>query len=493
MKPRFLLFAVAVILFAPAASAQFGTEAFTEDFEDCFPGDDPEQTWYTYRDPSDLGACSADDAIGDDLSLRVRSPSGQSVTDKVVDFNLVAPAALSSTTFFVRGEPIANTTGGSNQFVAIESTAPRRSVAEFYVFCDVIDAPDGCEFRVRFEQADTHGQVLVNATQNETQFKVRMVFDWFEGTYRLFVDDVDDGVFPFLELPSNIQRVQIGQAKPSSGLNATFDDWTVNGAFAEPEEVVAGDAAEGIKNFLTNIQFTSTGSLFLFGVVLLIIMLAAVIVPLLALGRDNTVVPAVGFFAVLSVLWLIQMEIFPDWIGITLIIVTSALVGLVLRRVMLGIRDANTGPGLVAGSLGYFIIATTLLGLSGYAGENIFLPVDDLGIEPEADDLPENETVEQGFVESVLDCSVGIITFGTLGDCDRSTEGSAVKWVKTTADSIARVTATIFSYGKAAFTFVFQLLTFQLPIPVVFNMIIVLPPAASLAAYGLQIIRGVGG
>lgn len=481
-----------IILLAPIASGQFGTETFTEDFETCFPGEDPDQDWYDLRDPSDIGGCSTQNAMDGDLGMLVQSPSGQSLTDKNIDFDLEIPAALSSTTFFIAGEPIANTTGGSNQYVAIQSEAPRRTVAEFYVLCDVANATQGCEFRVRFQQIDTFGQILINGTNNQTQFKVHLVFDWFEGTYRLFVDDVDDGVFPFMELPNNIQRVRIGQAKASSGVNATFDGWTVDGAFEGVEEVVEGDAAEGIKNFLNDINFTTTGSLFLFGVVLLVIMVAAVVVPLLALGRDNTVVPAIGFFAVLAILWLIKMEIFPDWIGIVLIIVTSSLIGFVLRRVMLGIRDAGQGPGLVAGSLGYFIIATTFLGLSGYAGENIFLPTDDLGIEDGVDDLPDNETVEQGFVEQVLDCSVGIITFGTLGDCSRDTEGTIVKWTKDTVDNIARVTATIFSYGKAAFAFVFQLLTFQLPIPVVFNMIIVLPPAGALAAYGLQIIRGVG-
>lgn len=492
-----LLVLVAVLVVASSVQAQVGTQTFSENFEsftvNAFGQTLPDQSWYNYHEAENIGTVATTaPTIGGAKSFHVESPLGLPVTDKFADFDLEQAASLTSIDFRVKGSTIPANGNGSNQYVSLQSATPRRTIAEFYVFCDDASFPNGCEFRVRFDQADTIGQVLINSSMNLTEFRVQLAFDWFNAQYSLTVNGVPDGVFPFMELPSNFQRLRLAQYEATTPIDLAFDNWTVVGAFDGFADSGTGDAATGIRNFLTNIKFTTAGSLFAFGIVLLVVILAGVVVPLLVLGRDNSVTPAVSFLGVLTILWLVRMEILPEWVGIAIIIIAAAIVSFAVRSAILGIRDASQGPGLVAGSLGYFIIAATLLAFSGYAGADILLPTADLEIDDGASELPENETISQGFVEQVLDCSVGIITFGKFGDCERDSRGSAITWAKDTVDNIGRITAAIFSYAKTATIYLFQLLTFQLPIPVLFNMMIVLPPAAALATLAVQTIRGTG-
>ncbi len=498
---KYRLFALALLILSPGIAAQLGgTETFTEDFESFSPppaGTDlePDQDWYTYVDEQGIGSLSSSDPINGAVDLAINSPSGQSIGNKRVNFDLAFPASLNSTTFFVKGVNITDDPEGegSNQVIRLQSSAPRRTMVEFYVFCDNPDLPDGCQFRVRFDEVDTQGQVLVDYGNNQSTFKVHIVPNWFDGEYDLFVDDVDDGTFPFLESPSNIGRIQFAQAESDTPFNMRFDDWTITGAFEGDAVDLDDDAANFLKEYLQEINFTTESSKFIFGLILFVILAAAVIYPAMALGADNTITAAAGTYVALSALWLVQMEIFPDDVGIALIILCAAVVTFFIRRKLMGILDASQGPGLVAGSLGYFIITSTLLAYAGYAGEDIFLPIEGLTLdEEEVEALPENETVEQNWIVATIDCSVGIVTFGKFGDCSRDTEGKFITWAKDTIDNAARVAATIFSYGRAAVTYLFQGLTLQWPIPTVFNMIIVLPPAAALATLGIMIITRSG-
>jgi hypothetical protein len=109
--------------------------------------------------------------------------------------------------------------------------------------------------------------------------------------------------------------------------------------------------------------------------------------------------------------------------------------------------------------------------MSGYAATTITVPT-----APSTQD----SSTSQSFSSAVADCSLNILTLGLAGfGC--SQQHISHSW-KTITD--------VFGWIQEAFTFLFQLLTFQLPIPTVLNMMIVLPPAATLAAYAIQIIRG---
>lgn len=488
----------AALLFLLVLSGPALAATFSEDFEGFnLAGVDPEtkpsQDWYGFRDPGDIGNVSATAPIQGFQSLLVTQPAG-TYSSTSADLELVNPAQLSNITFKVKGSPPSETSGGTQQKLSITSSAPSRTVVEFFIICIDTSNPDACEFRVRWLQADSTGQVLINTTLGLTQFNVTVALDWRTPEFCLTVNGVDDGCFPFFELPGNVGRIRLSPVRTDYTTMLWFDEWVIDGAINATPTPVTGDAATGLKNFADDIRFTNPGSLFMLGLVILCILIAGVMVPLFALGRDNTVTPAMAIFTVLAVLWLVLMEWWPEWVGILLIIVVASLISLILRRVMLGIRDASKGAGLIVGCLGYFIIVATFLSFSGYAGASISLPTQDPTIDDPAD---VNQTYEQGFVEGTLDCAAHIVntaTFGLsglvgiAGDCDAKTVGKTVKFFK----EVGQVVATIFNYGKAALGFLFQLLTFQLPIPVIFNMMIVLPPAAALFTAAISIIRGVG-
>jgi len=471
------------------ASGAVSAVTFTEDFEGFSlfgldPTLKPDQDWYNYVEGFDVGNLTAEAPIPEGTqAFRFNSSVDVDLTTRSADFRLAVPIQLEETTFTVVGTTPNDNGIGSQQFVMLESSSPRRSIVEFYVFCRDTSNPDGCELRVRTELADTTGAVLINTSVGQTEFEIRVVFDWFTAEFQLFVDGVDDGTFPMLELPQDVGRLHFGQYRSDVPWVLTFDNWTVVGASDEVVGGIDADVAEGLQNFARDIRFTSGGSLFMLGLVVLIVLLAAVAVPMIILGLDNSTVPAIGFYGVLCVLWLVVMEWWPDWVGIALIITAASMIGMVLRKATLGIGNADSHAGLVVGALGYFIIASALLGFSGYAAEDIVLPTGQPDIVNDAG----NETTDnQSFLGAVSECifTGGAFTFGLTGDCSQTT-------VSKTWEKFTDAAATIFNWARTGMDFLFQLLTFRLPIPVIFNIMIVLPPAAALATVGISIVRGV--
>lgn len=471
MKNRNVAFGALALfmLVLPGVSAA----TFTEDFEDDSVGNNPEATFYSYTETLDAGyITSTAPLIGGVQSMKLEG-SGRGV------FTLAAGAQLSDLDFSIKGLTITEDGVGSRQVIKIQSAAPTRTLVEFYLLCDDAANPGGCDLNVRFENVDSVGETLVDASVGDSQFDIEITPDWSAGTYSLFVDGVDDGVFPFLELPSNVGQLVFEKAPGTKIMNVVFDDWFVDGA-SDAVASQEGDIGQGLKNWATDTNFTTTGSLMLLGFVFLGIMFLAVAVPLVSLGLDNTVVPAVSFFAALTVLWLVAMGWWPDWVGIGLIILVAALISLVIRQLLMGMRDANGGAGIVAGSLGYFIICTSLLGFSGYATESIEVPTSSLETPDDVEAQTNMSISQQSFAGAVAEC---VITF--FSDCSTKTES-------TTWATLTDVAGTIFNFARTAFTFLFQLLSFSLPIPVLFNAMIVLPPAAALATVGFGFITRSG-
>jgi len=460
---------LALILLAPGSLAV----SFTEDFEDDTPNQDPSSNFYTYTETTDLGFTTDVSPILEGLQSMKFEGSGSAA------FELAGPSQLTGINFTVQGITIDDDGVGSRQVIKLGSRAPDRTMVEFYLFCDDPSNPTGCELRVRFENVDSEGQVLIASSVGDSNFVINMVPDWTGGTYNLTVDGVDDGIFPFLELPQNIGKLTVAKPSGSLPVNMVFDAWSIDGSsgITVSED---GDIGTGLKQWANDVHFTSEASLFMLGLVVLAIITLAVAIPLLALGMDNTVVPSISFFVSLGVLWLILMGWWPQWVGIAMIILVAALISLVVRRLLMGIRDASTNAGIVAGSLGYFIIATSLLGFSGYATESIEVPTSSLET-PDDVEAQTNESIsQQSFTGAVAEC---VITF--FSDCSTKTESST--WA-----TLTDVAGTIFNFARTAFTFLFQLLTFSLPIPVIFNAILVLPPAAALATVGFSFITRSG-
>lgn len=482
MRLSWAVLAAVLIVAGPGMAA-----TLTEDFESFSPGAKPDQNWYDYTEADDVGDVDATELVifGNQSMFWNRSvTTGSTLSNRVGQFSLGVPSPLDEMNFTVEAVPPSNsTTNGTEQIIQVQSGPPRRTVVEFYVFCSDASSPDGCELRVRFDHVDSTGQVLINASANQTRFNIRMVFDWINGEYQLFVDGVDDGVFPFLELPQNVGRIKFAQHRADLDWRMSFDNWTVVGAVNSSGAGAKGDVATGIQNFAEDIRFTTSGSLFFLGLLIWLVMVAAVVVPLLSLGMDNTVLPAVGFFGVLCALWLVFMEFWPDWIGISLIIIAAAVLALTIRSKALGVRDASSGSSMVLGSLGYFVIASSLLAFSGYATDTISMPVNP---SEQLNDAGGNVTdTQQTFVGAVTECifSGGAFTFGLVGDCSQDT--TTTTWKK-----ITDAAGQIYGWVQASVDFVFQLLTFRLPIPTLFNIIIIGPPAMALAAYAIGMIRG---
>lgn len=447
---------------------------FTENFESYLTlGSQPTpigQTWYKYTDPSDVGNVTTTAPILQGTqSLRLISNS-TITANNYVTMDVTTPNQLTNVSFIVQGATLANTTLGSKQVVELASSFPVRDIVQFYIFCRNDDGNsshnDGCEFRVRWQEADSSGQVLIpyNATTN--RFNVTVALDWKALKYTLTVNGVNDGLFPFYQLPADFQEVKIFQYQQDIPMNMTFDLWTITGALNVTTGVVDGDIAQGIQDFASDMHFSTGTSLFIFGIILFVLLNAALLVAMFSHGKNNTIAPAAAFFTVIVTFWLIQMKFWPDWINVVFIIYVSSMVGLILRRVMLGIRNTgNSGPSMVIGSLGYFVICGVFLAMAGYNTSQVFIPSGSTTQEGAAD---------QSFGEATLECIVTL-----FGDCSQHTES---KLWKTITD--------IFGWILASVEYLFQLMTFQLPIPVVLNMIIVIPPAAALGAYAIQLIRG---
>lgn len=472
---RSSLLILVAILAIPTVSAA----TLKEDFEGfiiigVFPEYKPSQDWYTYSETADLGNVTSVAPIPfGNQAFRFARGAVDDPSSSSGQFNLVAPGQVSQINITLRGTTPSENGAGSMQVVSFESSAPRRALVQFYVFCMDAVNPAACELRVRFQNIDSVGQVLINTTLGKKQFNISLIPSWTASSYQLSVDGVDDGTFPFLELPLDFQRVGLAQYRGDIPAKLTLDNWHVLGAPVVNGTVVEGDMATGLKNYLYNTHFRTSGSLFFFGIILFIVLNAAVLVPTFALGKSNALATAAAFYVVLVVMWLVTMEIWPENIGITAIILASALIGLFLRKFVLGIRNANGGAGLVVGALGYFVIASTFLGFSGYAAQTINVPTAQLDGDGGTD---------QSFFGAVAECIVtgGVFTFGLVGDCSQDTVSSTWKTI-----------TNILGWAQAAVDFLFQLLTFQLPIPVIFNMMIVIPPASALAFVGIQLVRGV--
>ena len=466
--PTWPLLMLAMLMVPSALAADF-----SEDFEAQTTNSDPSDTWYAFDDVGESGRVDATTPISGTKSLKLEGSTGSG------SLELAAGAQLTNITFTVQGITIDDDGTGSRSMVAIQSTSPKRTMVEFYIFCDDESNPTGCELRVRFDHIDTTGQVLINSTAGDSTFIINLQPDWNSGTYELEVDGVDDGTFPFLELPPNVGSIDFSKATGSKPMNLLFDEWSIQGASSAVIQE-QGDIAEGLQDWATDANFTTTGSLFMLGLVFLAIITLAVAVPLISLGKDNTVGPALVFFITITVLWLVYLGWFPEWVGIALIIAVAAIIALVVRKGIMGINDASTNAGIVAGSLGYFIIATSLLGFSGYATESIEVPTSSLETPEDVEAQTNASVAQQSFTGAVAEC---IITF--FSDCSQST-------VSETWATITDVASTIFNFARTAFSFLFQLLTFQLPIPVIFSTMIVLPPAAALATVGFSFITRSG-
>lgn len=477
---KILTFVILLVLLVPVVAAV----DFTEDFESFATSgllgvENPDQAWYNYSESNDYGNLNTVSPIAGVNDMLFVGEVTQSFTSNTATFALEIPTQLSSTEFTIRGGTVNDTGGPTQQFVTLESFQPLRTLLEFYLFCLEGDA---CELRVKFDHADTTGQVLINHTAGLKEFDIELFFDFVNAEFCLFVNTVDDGCFSFLELPTNFSRLKFSQYQGATRSEWQFDDWNVTDAIAGSATSIDGDVTLGMKNFATDINITSAGSLFLFGLILLITIIMGLFLPMSAVNRSKAIAPVITFVIVLAIFWLIEAEFWPDWPGITMIIVTGAMVGTLVRKLALGIQDATTGPALVAGSLGYFIITSVLLGFSGYATDTIRLPTEE-PVQVNETGVPEPV---QGYIEAGIEC---VLTGGTIfalglfgfGDCSRYSE---TKFFSQITD--------IFGWVRTAFSFLFQLLSFQLPIPVVFSMIIVLPPASALATYAFSVIRGSG-
>lgn len=461
---RFALLAVLFVL--PGALGV----TFTEDFEDFTlvglnPELDPEQDWYTFRRSGDIGNVSATSDIEGAQAFILEGASGLSVADSKAAFNLVSPNQLETLTFFVEADSITDLVEGSQQVIRLYSSGPRRLIVEFYVLCTDSALPDGCALNVRFDAVDTRGQELVPASLNQTQFKVHLVFDWRAGEYDLFVDDVDDGTFSFLELPRNFAGLELQKVRSDYPVALTFDNWTITGALQPSDSAVDADVAEGLQNFAVQAGFESDTSRFLLGLIVLILLVASVAAGMKALGGSARLAPSLIIFTVGGVLWLTLIDFWPSWVDLTLIIFTSAILAGAVRQFALGMRDASTSSGAIMGAIGYFLTASSLLALSGFAVQTVEVP----------NGAPDEDgAANQSFGVAVVEC-----LFTVFNDCSQKTETRAFA-----------IISDIIGWARAAVDFLFQLLTFQLPIPVLFNAIIVLPPAAVLAVEGFKIVRG---
>lgn len=466
-KPLLLL---ACLLFLPGVAA----ETFYEDFESFATlGIDPEEpnrNWYTYRDITNIGNVTTTAPIlQGSKSLRVVSAATDDVSNKFAEFNLVTSNQLTNITFLIEGSTLTDSTNGSLQVISLDSSFPTRHLVQFFLFCrnDTGNSSynDACQLRVRTNETESDGTVLVPYTTNDQRFNITVLPDWINAEFRLYVDGVNDGVFPFYEIPHDFDSIVIQQYRKDIPLNVTFDAYWLDGAAPVGNNTVDGDIAQGIQDFAADMHFTTSTSLFVFGLLLFIVLNAGLLTAMFSHGKTNAIAPAAALFALFVIYWLIQMRFWPDWFSIAFIIYVSSMVGLILRRVMLGVKDANQGPSLVVGSLGFFIICATFLAMAGYQVAAIEVPTGT---------VEETGATSQSFGEATLECVVTLFT-----DCSEQSESAL--W-KTITD--------IFGWIIASVQYLFQLMTFQLPIPVVLNIIIVLPPAASLGAYAIQLVRG---
>lgn len=120
----------------------------------------------------------------------------------------------------------------------------------------------------------------------------------------------------------------------------------------------------------------------------------------------------------------------------------------------------------IAGAFGWLVIFGGLLGLSGMSSSTIELPTG-----PAAEETSESNP--QGWVSTTIECLVTLYQ-----DCSRVTK---TKFFTAIEDFTG--------FALSFTTFMFQLITFQIPeIPTWLNAMIILPPGAVLAYIGLNVI-----
>lgn len=124
---------------------------------------------------------------------------------------------------------------------------------------------------------------------------------------------------------------------------------------------------------------------------------------------------------------------------------------------------------LVLGSFGFLVVTATLLALAGFSDVSFSTPT-----QPGQ----EEGAASQNVVVTAVEC-----VFSFFQDCSSKTETRAFS-----------VISDLTTFALAGVDFLFQLLTFQVPlIPLWLNAIIVIPPASTLAFIGIKTIRGTGG
>lgn len=462
------------ILLAVLVIPSVAADTFNEDFEEyriagINPELDPDQDWYRFSRTGDIGNVSADQGIlNGDQSFLLHG--GQGVTPKLgkAKFALVQPGQAESTTFWIRSDTQVNTTTGLQAFVALESQAPARRIVEFYVLCTDADFPLGCALNVRHELINTVGEELVPASMNQSTFKIHMEFDWRAGTYTLFVDDVNDGVFEFLAFPENLGALEIGKVRTDYTAKLYFDNWTVDGTPAIGEDAVLGDVGQGIKDFVDDAGFRGPTSKFVMGIAIAGILIAAVATLTRTLAGQSLASPVMAMFIIAVILWMTLLELWPVWIDLVLIILASTIASGLVRSVIIGAKDSNSSTMVILSAFSYLIAASSLLALGGFHADAIETP----NAAPD-----EDGAANQNIVAQVAECAFGFITLKLA--CSKETETKTFK-----------VISDVLNWGRAAVNFLFQLLTFSLPIPALFNTLIVVPPAVTIFVEAIRIIRG---
>lgn len=454
-----------LLLVLLAATAQAAT--LVEDFEDEIitgPLADPTPTesWYTF---SGAGAVQAQGLDGTGQAYYVTNNG--STTGRQATFVLGTGAQVDSIEFEVSGLGPSQIDGGSRSMIRLESMAPVRALVEIHIHCTEPNGTDFCQLRVRHDNVNTTGDIIVDYDLNQTEFNVRIVPDWLNDEFTLYVDGSDDGTTTFLQIPQTFNRFSIHKPTGTYPLGLIFDEIIILGGVDATSEAVQGDFANYVTNHANDTGFNNEASLFFFGLVLLVTFLMAAWLVLRSMVNKTTVGVLVAINGIAITVWLVFVGIWPDWVGISLIIACSAVISFALRTALVSSGQSGTETATVVSALGYFLIASVLLALSGYASSTISLPASP-GVNQDAGATTEDTQ------RVLVNC-----TMRSLFTCAKTV-------VQETSAAIGSITA----WAIDAFTFLFQLLTFRLPIPTWANVIIVSPPAVTLAFVGLKTIRG---
>lgn len=145
---------------------------------------------------------------------------------------------------------------------------------------------------------------------------------------------------------------------------------------------------------------------------------------------------------------------------------------------------AGTQAELLFGVLGYYIVATIILQMVGIAGPGVFIPG-----QSDLESASGNTLAAQATTGVLCAGSIGL-GFFTLGLSIIASIFTCGAFAWTVFAPQSAVDA--FHYIFAFLYMFFQVLTFQLPLPIWLNAIIVLPGAAMLIYIGIKLLRGGG-